>query len=218
MEGKSALKAWMDAQRIALAPIIFQATRLLRDSGILAAIRDSRAGLSVEQIANKVDTSSYGVLVLLEAGLAADIVRCEDGRYLLTATGLCVLTDESTRINMDVVQECCYQPAFYLEESIQRGEPIGLKKVFGDWETIYPALPDFPESAAQKLARVGSLLFRRRLSPCPAPGVRAKTTQAPGYRRQHGQVGHSVRAALCGCFGDHPGSAKGRGVGPDQYP
>jgi len=147
MEGKPALKAWLDAQKIALAPIIFQATRLLRDCGILAAIRESRAGLSVEQIAGKVDTSSYGVLVLLEAGLAADIVRCEDGRYLLTPTGLCVLTDESTRINMDVVQECCYQPAFYLEESIQRGEAMGLKRVFGDWETIYPALPDFPESA-----------------------------------------------------------------------
>lgn len=147
MEGKPALKAWFDAQKIALAPIIFQAARLLRDSGILSALRECRAGLTIEEITDKVETPSHGVLVLLEAGLAADIVRCDDARYVLTPTGFCLLTDESTRINMDVVQECCYQPAYYLEDSIRHGEPVGLQKIFGDWETIYSALASFPESA-----------------------------------------------------------------------
>lgn len=147
MDRKAALKSWFDAQKIALAPIIFQAARLLRDSGILSALRECRAGLTVEEIADRVETPGYGVLVLLEAGLAADIVRHDDGRYVLTPTGFYLLTDESTRINMDVVQECCYQPAFYLEDSIRRGEPVGLQKIFGDWETIYPALPSFPDSA-----------------------------------------------------------------------
>jgi hypothetical protein len=142
-----ALKAWRDAQRIALAPIIFQASRLLRDSGILTALRESDGGLTVAQITDRVETPGYGVLVLLEAGLAADIVRCEGDRYLLTPTGFYLLTDQSTRINMDVVQECCYQSAFYLEDSIRLGEPVGLQKIFGDWETIYPALEHFPEPA-----------------------------------------------------------------------
>ena len=88
MEGKSALNAWLDAQKIALAPIIFQAARLLRDSGILSTLRESRAGLTIEEIADKVETSCYGVLVLLEAGLAAEIVQHKDGRYLLAPTGL----------------------------------------------------------------------------------------------------------------------------------
>ncbi len=149
MEGKSALNAWLDAQKIALAPIIFQAARLLRDSGILSTLRESRAGLTVEEIADKVETSCYGVLVLLEAGLAAEIVRREDGRYLLAPTGFYLLTDESTRINMDVVQECCYQPAYYLEDSIRDGKPVGLQKIFGNWETIYPALSSFPEDARE---------------------------------------------------------------------
>jgi hypothetical protein len=147
MDGKAALNAWLEAQRIALAPIIFQAARLLRDSGILGALRECRQGLTVEEIAERVETPGHGVLVLLEAGLAANLVRLDDSRYLLTPTGFYLLTDESTRINMDVVQECCYQPAFYLEESIRSGEPVGLQKIFGDWKTIYPALPSFPKPA-----------------------------------------------------------------------
>jgi hypothetical protein len=147
MEGKSAMDAWFDAQKIALAPIIFQAARLLRDLGILDTLRESRAGLTVEEIAEKVDVPRYGVLVLLEAGLAANATRREDDRYLLTPTGFFLLADESTRINMNVVQECCFQPAYYLEDSIRAGKPVGLQKIFGDWETIYPALSHFPESA-----------------------------------------------------------------------
>ncbi|NCF83202.1 MAG: SAM-dependent methyltransferase [Proteobacteria bacterium] len=147
MEGKTALSAWFNAQKIALGPIIFQAARVLRDSGILGTLRESPAGLTVEEIATKAATSPYAVLVLLEAGLAADIVRCDDRRYLLTPTGFYVLTDESTRINMDVVQKCCYQPAFYLEDSLRDGKPVGLQQCFGDWETIYPALSSFPEAA-----------------------------------------------------------------------
>jgi len=141
------LSAWFDAQRIALGPLIFQAARLLCDHGILEALRKSRAGLTIDEIAEKVSVSRYGVTVLLEAGLAANVVRRDDVRYHVTTTGLYLLTDESTRINMDVVHACCFQPAFYLEESIREGKPAGLHKVFGEWETIYPALPNFPESA-----------------------------------------------------------------------
>ena len=147
MEGKSALSAQLDAQIIALGPIIFQAARVLRDSGILNTLRRSSAGLTLEEVATKVETPVYAALVLLEAGLAADIVGWDDGRYLLTATGVYLLTDESTRINMDFVQQCCYRPAFYLEDSLRDGKPVGLQKVFGDGETIYPALQSFPQPA-----------------------------------------------------------------------
>ena len=150
---KSALQAAFDAQRIALAPIIFQAARLLRDSGILSALRKSRTGLTVDEVAAKVDLSGYAVLVLLEAGLAAEAVGREQDRYFLTRTGFYLLTDEATRINMDVVQECCYQAAYYLEDSLRRGAPAGLHAVFGDRETIYPALPSFPEAARESWLR-----------------------------------------------------------------
>jgi hypothetical protein len=152
-QANAALNAWLDAQKIALAPIIFQAARLLRDSGILDALHASRDGLSVAEVSDRVKTPAYGVLVLLEAGLAGEIVRREDSRYLLTAAGHYLLTDESTRINMDVVQKCCYQAAYYLEDSIRDGEPVGLQKVFGEWATIYPALTSFPESARDSWLR-----------------------------------------------------------------
>lgn len=149
MEGKSAFDAWFDAQRIALGPIIFQAARLLRDSGILDALHASRDGMTVDEIADRVKTSRYGVLVLLEAGLAAELVGRNDGRYVITPTGFVMLRDEMTRINMDVVQECCYQPAYFLEQSIRDGTPTGLREIFGDSETIYPALPEFPDTARE---------------------------------------------------------------------
>ena len=150
---QSAVDAWFEAQRIALAPLIFQAARLLRDHGILEALRRSRTGLTVGELAEKVPISRYGITVLLEAGLAANAVRREDDRYQLTATGLYLQTDESTRINMDVVQQCCYLPAYYLEDSIREGKPVGLHRIFGDWETIYPALPGFPEAARESWLR-----------------------------------------------------------------
>ena len=149
MEGKSAFKAWFNAQRIALGPLIFQAARLLRDSGVLDAVHASSEGLTLEEIADKVETARYGVLVLLEAGLAAELVRRDDDRYVITPTGFLILADELTHINMNVVQECCYQPAYFLEESIRENRPAGLHEVFGDSETIYPLLPEFPDAARE---------------------------------------------------------------------
>jgi SAM-dependent methyltransferase len=48
---------------------------------------------------------------------------------------------------MDFVQHCCFQAMYYLEDAIRDGRPAGLQKVFGDWDTIYPALPTLPEPA-----------------------------------------------------------------------
>lgn len=149
MEGKSAFAAWFNAQKIALGPIMFQAARLLRNSGVLDALHASNEGMTIDAIADQVETSHYGVLVLLEAGLAAELVRKEDDRYLITPTGFLILKDELTRINMDVVHECCYQPAYFLEESIREDRPAGLHEVFGDSETIYPLLPEFPDAARE---------------------------------------------------------------------
>jgi len=143
----SALEARSNAQQIALGPIVFQAARSLRDLGILKVLRTTRTGLTLEEIAEKVEISRYGVIVLLEAGLAAGLVRSEDNRYFLTLTGVYILSDELTRNNMDVVHHCCFQAMYYLEDSIRECKPVGLKKIFGDWETIYAALAGLPENA-----------------------------------------------------------------------
>jgi ubiquinone/menaquinone biosynthesis C-methylase UbiE len=145
----SFLDARFEAQKIAFGPLIFQAARLLRDLGILETLRGARSGLTLDEIAEKVDSSRYGVQVLLEAGLAAGLIRPEDDRYLLTKTGTFILLDDLTRINMDFVHHDCFQAMYYLEDSIRQGKPAGLRKIFGEWDTIYPALPTFPESARE---------------------------------------------------------------------
>jgi hypothetical protein len=144
---KSLEEARFEAQKLVFGPLLFQATRLLRDLGILRALRTARSGLTLDEITEKTDASHYGVVVLMEAGLAAGVVRCESERYFLTMTGACVLSDELTAVNMDVMQNCCFQAMYYLEDSIREEKPVGLHKVFGDWDTIYPALSKLPPAA-----------------------------------------------------------------------
>lgn len=140
-------QARREAQRIVLGPMMFQAARALRDLGILSALRGAPHGLPAGALAEKTGTSRPGVQVLLEAGRMAGLVNAEGERYSLTETGYCMLFDELTRINMDVVQHCCYQGLQYLEDSIREQKPVGLQRTFGDWDTIYPALPTLPEPA-----------------------------------------------------------------------
>jgi hypothetical protein len=144
---RSLIEARFEAQKIAFGPVIFQAARLLRELGILEALRAARSGLGLDEIVERVDVSRYGVLVLLEAGLAAGLVRPQGDRYLLTTTGACILKDELTRTNMDFVHHNCFQAMFYLEDAIRQGKPAGLRKIFGEqWDTIYSALTSLPES------------------------------------------------------------------------
>lgn len=143
-EDKTALEAIEEAQRIAFAPMLFQATRVLRDSGILREIELSRdKGLREEEVAEKIKLSRYGVRVLLEAGLGIGVLIIEEYRYKLTKTGYFILNDTLTRINMDFMHDVCYQGAFYLDKSIENGKPEGLK-VLGDWKTIYEGLSILP--------------------------------------------------------------------------
>jgi hypothetical protein len=139
--------ARLEAQKIVFGPLLFQAARLLRDFGILRALRQARSGLTLEELTAKVDASRYGVLVLVEAGLAAGLVRTEEARYFVTATGACLLSDELTGVNMDFVQNCCFQAMYHLEDSIRSEKPVGLQSTFGNWDTIYPALSQLPPAA-----------------------------------------------------------------------
>ncbi len=126
------------AQHIALAPMVFQASRSLRTLGILEAI-DANGGLTQEQLVAKLGLSRYGVRVLLEAGLGIGLVTCKDDVYRLTTTGWYILKDGMTIANMDFSHDVCYQGMFTLDESIRTGKPEGLR-VFGDWSTVYQGL------------------------------------------------------------------------------
>jgi hypothetical protein len=60
-------------------------------------------------------------------------------KVYLTKVGFFINSDKMTNANMNSNHHVNYQGLFYLEESIKNGKAEGLQ-VFGEWETIYPAL------------------------------------------------------------------------------
>ena len=150
---KSAFDAKSEAQRIAFAPVVFQACRTLRDAGILELVQKSRApGLTLEEVVAKVSLPHYGVKVLMESGLGIGLFCLNEDRYTLTKLGYFMLRDEMTRVNMDVVHDICYRGLFDLDKSIAEGKPVGLKTL-GDWKTFYEGLSEIsPQSRESWLA------------------------------------------------------------------
>ncbi len=143
-DNKSAIQAKYDAQKIIFGPIMFQAALAMRNLGILETLKKSRTGMKINEVAEKLGLSEYGVKVLLEAGLSMGLVYLKDDYYLLAKTGFFILSDPMTRVNMDFVNDVNYLGMFHLQESVEKGKPVGLR-VFGGWNTIYEALKDLPE-------------------------------------------------------------------------
>ena len=144
-DNKSALQAKSDAQKIAFAPIMFQAAKALRDLKILSFLRREKNGKNLSEIADYAKISEYGALVLLEAGLSLELVMVEEDKYHLTKTGYFLCVDQLTRVNMDFTNDVNYKGFYHLEEAIREGKPAGLHNEFGSWGTVYEALAEMPE-------------------------------------------------------------------------
>ncbi len=144
-DDKSAFQAKTHAQKIAFAPIMFQAAKALRDLGILAYLKKNKKGVVVGDIAKAVNLSEYGVLVLLEAGLSMEMVIVKNDKYFLTKTGYFILSDELTRVNMDFTNHVNYKAFMHLEEAIKTGKPAGLHRELSNKQTVYQALTEMSE-------------------------------------------------------------------------
>jgi len=145
----NALAAKTEAQKLAFSPIIFHTARTLRDLGILAVLDDApKTGLSAVQISEQSGVSEYGVKVLLDMALSANIVTWNSPNYQLANLGYFLLHDGMTRANLDFTADVCYKGMMHLTEAIQEGTPAGLKEL-GDWPTIYEGLSRLPEKAKQ---------------------------------------------------------------------
>jgi hypothetical protein len=105
---QTAFEAKSEAQRIAFAPVVFQACRLLRKYGLLDQVqRSGSPGLTLNEIVADAAVPRYGVKVLLEAGLGIGLFCLNDGRYTLTKLGYFILRDAMTHANMDMAHEVC---------------------------------------------------------------------------------------------------------------
>lgn len=144
---RTAQESIYDAQKIAFSPMTFQAVRIAWKRGLLKKLDKSKDGLIPEELSESAKMSLYGVRVLLESCLSVNVVLLKNEKYRITKTGKVFLYSEMTQINMNYNHDVNYLGMFYLEESIDNAKPEGLKKVFGDYDTIYPALTSLPEPA-----------------------------------------------------------------------
>ncbi|MEX0334146.1 methyltransferase [Vibrio tubiashii] len=145
----NALEAKTEAQKLSFAPIVFQTARTLRDLGILSALdKAGEKGLNAVDIAQQTQVSEYGVKVLLDMAISANIVLWEKPNYCLANLGFFILHDGMTNANMDFTADVCYAAMMHLTEAIVEGKPAGLKEL-GDWETIYQGLSTLPEQAKE---------------------------------------------------------------------
>ena len=121
----SAREAQRLAELVAFGPVVFQAARLLRQWGLLALMRESDDGLTVEEMARESSRPSYAVRVLCEAGLTAGLllIHADTERYRLSKAGWFLLTDELTGVNMDFNHDVNYQGLFYLDQALSEGRP-----------------------------------------------------------------------------------------------
>ncbi len=143
----SALAAITEAQKIAFAPMLFQAALNLRDLGILAFLDEKgKQGATRAAIASHCALGDYATGVLVDMGLSGRILYRRDQHYILGKIGHFLLHDPMTVVNMDFTQHVCWQALYYLRQSLEQGKPAGLQ-VFGDWPTLYPALSQLPAAA-----------------------------------------------------------------------
>lgn len=93
----NALEAKTEAQKLSFAPIVFQTARTLRDLGILSALdKAGEKGLNAVEIAQQTQVSEYGVKVLLDMAISANIVLWEKPNYCLANLGFFILHDGMT--------------------------------------------------------------------------------------------------------------------------
>ncbi len=143
----SAIQAKLEAQKIAFAPIAFEAVVCMMRLGILRSVEEAGGdGASAGDLSEELGLSEYGVKVLLDMGLTSRLVWMNEDRYVLDKVGHFLLEDPMTQVNLNFTQDVCYEAMGHLMASIKNGAPEGLK-VFGDWPTIYPALSELPEPA-----------------------------------------------------------------------
>ncbi len=139
------------AQRLAFAPLMFQACRALRDCGILERLSAARQkGLTAREATAATEVPLYASALMLEAGLASGLCSCDEPgadepRFVMTHMGAYWLRDPLTRVNAEFNHHVCYQGAFNLREALLEGRPAGLPAIDSTGaKTVYEALKSLP--------------------------------------------------------------------------
>ena len=154
-----AVDAKFEAQKIAFAPLAFQAIRAMLELGIMKTIEDAGdEGISRKELAEKTGISEYGAGVLCEMALGMNVIKfaadsdsniigTNEEKFVLGKIGWFLLEDDLTKVNFNFTNDICYQGAWDLTDSVKNSKPEGLKVFGSKWTTIYEALSTLPEQA-----------------------------------------------------------------------
>ena len=121
-----AIDARFEAQKIAFAPIVFQVSKCMIDFNVLKTIEESGdSGITFKDILKKVDLSEYALSVLLELSLGLSLIKIAENsnpyKYMLGKIGFFLLNDKLTRVNINFINDVCYNGMFYLNDSFYLG-------------------------------------------------------------------------------------------------
>ena len=133
------------AQRLTFYPMMFQAARVLRETGIFDEICDNRRnGITPTEIADKLKLPYYGVNTLLEVALSEGMAYLKgEDLYAISKMGYFLLKDNATVANLNFTHDVCYKSMFHLEEAIREETPAGLKEIgLAHHPTVYPGLSE----------------------------------------------------------------------------
>lgn len=138
------------ANYISCSPFLFQGIATLRDSGLLRHSYDRRRkGVTLAEAAEVSGISEYGVKILRDLGRSIGLFWDRPGeRFAGTHLAHFFLEDELTKVNFEFSQHFAWGGLDKLQEALTSGTPAGLSE-FGDWPTVYPAVPTLPEAARE---------------------------------------------------------------------
>ena len=136
------VKALADAQKIAFAPLTFQAVNAMLKFGILKFLEENPS--TVNEIIENCKVSKYTAETLLEAACAAGLVIKTEDKYTNSLVASAFLNNEMTKVNFNFVKDVCYLGASELANSFETSEPMGCRKFIGNYDTIYNALHLLP--------------------------------------------------------------------------
>jgi hypothetical protein len=140
-------EAMLEAQKLAFAPILFQAACEARSAGVLDVLyRAAQHGATTDEVASATGLRPYAAGLLLEACFAAGLCSYAEPRFSITKTGVFWSKDRMTRVNSEFALDVCYRPASHLGESLRTGLPAGLREL-GPWKTVYEGLGELHAAA-----------------------------------------------------------------------
>lgn len=163
---------WL-AQFIAFAPFVFQLTSCLKKFNVLETLEAHPMGLTLQELKALIKLSDYSLSVLLDGGVSAKVLKCQDDKFFNTQVGKFLLSDKITNVNMNFTKDICYEGLQHLDESLEKNIPAGLQ-AFGNWSTIYEGLTSLPPQAqkswfdfdhfysSESFPRVMPLLFQSK--------------------------------------------------------